>query len=91
MSVSEGPLTCLEMVARVDGHLDRQLDPHEIRRVEAHLANCLRCAHEYRFEAHVLEGIRERMRRIALPEHLRATIRARLTDESGTIRRPEAL
>ena len=85
------PLSCLEMVARLDDYVDRHLDLEEIRRVEAHLAGCLECAHEYRFEVSLLQGIRERLGRITLPPGLLGAIRKRLERESGTIRGPDAL
>ena len=91
MTSAGTPLTCLEMVARLDDYVDRHLDPEEVRRVDAHLAGCLECAHEYRFEATLLEAIRERLRRIALPPALGSAIRDRLEREGGTIPRPEAL
>ena len=91
MTSAGTPLTCLEMVARLDDYVDRYLDPEEVRRVHAHLAGCLACAHEYRFEATLLEAIRARLRRIALPPALGSAIRDRLEREGGTIPRPEAL
>lgn len=91
MSPAGTPLSCLEMVARLDDYVDRQLDDAEIRRVEDHLAGCLDCAREYRFEADLLERIRHRLRRIAIPADLLGTIRARLERESGTNSGPAAL
>lgn len=72
------PLTCREMVDRLEDYVDRSLEPHELERVEAHLAHCLECATEYRFEAGLLSAIRERLQRIAMPEDMFARIKARL-------------
>jgi anti-sigma factor (TIGR02949 family) len=91
MTSTGTPLSCLEMVARLDDYVDRHLDPEEIRRVETHLAGCLECAREYRFEATLLQGIRERLRRINLPPALRDAIHERLAREGGTIPGPGAL
>jgi len=91
MTSTGTPLSCLEMVARLDDYVDRQLDREEIRRVEAHLAGCFECAHEYRFEATLLQGIGERLRRITLPAALRDAIHQRLEREGGTIPGPGAL
>jgi anti-sigma factor (TIGR02949 family) len=85
MTSAGSPLTCLEMVTRLDDYVDRYLDADEIRRVEEHLAGCLDCAREFRFEAALLEGIRQRLNRIAVPPDLLDTIRARLAAEHGTI------
>jgi len=85
MTSAGTPLTCLEMVTRLDDYVDRQLDSDEIRRVENHLAGCLDCAREFRFEAALLEGIRQRLHRIAVPPHLLGAIHARLGESSGTI------
>lgn len=91
MNPAGAPLTCREMVERLDDYVDRNLEGEELRRVEAHLADCLRCAAEYRFEASLLSGIRERLRRLALPAGLRDAIRARLDRETGTFPDPTAL
>jgi hypothetical protein len=91
MNPADTPLTCREMVDRLDDYVDRNLEAHELRRVEAHLAHCLACAAEYRFEAGLLDGIRERLSRITLPPHLLASIRARLDAETGTFPPPPTL
>ena len=85
------PLTCRDMVARLEDYVDRNLGPDEIRRVEDHLAGCFECAREYRFETVLLEGIRQRLRRIALPPGLMRAVQARLDREEGTKPRREAL
>jgi anti-sigma factor (TIGR02949 family) len=78
MNPADTPLRCREMVDRLEDYVDRNLDPGELERVESHLAHCLECATEYRFEASLLDGIRERLSRIAIPEGMVARIRARL-------------
>ena len=72
---------CDEVLRRLDDFVDRALAADEIRRVEAHLAECLACAHAVRFEATLIEGIRSRLRRIAVPEGLMATVSTRLHPE----------
>jgi anti-sigma factor (TIGR02949 family) len=72
-------LTCEEVFARLDDFLDRELATEEIRLVQEHLETCAACASEHRFESHVLDGVRSKLRRIAMPEHLRSTILAALT------------
>lgn len=88
MNPADSPLTCRQMVDRLEDYVDRYLDPEELRRVEAHLSHCVECATEYRFEASLLDGIRERLSHISLPPHLLSSIRARLDSESGTFPGP---
>ncbi|HXG43743.1 MAG TPA: zf-HC2 domain-containing protein [Gemmatimonadales bacterium] len=74
-------LTCEEVFSRLDDFLDRELTADEIRLVEQHLATCAACASEYRFEASVLEGVKAKLRRIRVPDALRARILGRLGEE----------
>jgi anti-sigma factor (TIGR02949 family) len=73
--------TCEEVFARLDDYLDRELTTEEMRLVQEHLATCAVCAGEYRFEAGVLEGIRDKLRRIAVPADLMARISARIASD----------
>jgi anti-sigma factor (TIGR02949 family) len=73
--------TCEEVFARLDDYLDRELTPDEMRRVEEHLATCAACASEYRFEAGVLQGVRDKLSRLAVPKDLMARISARIAAE----------
>jgi len=43
MKPADDALTCQEMVDRLEDYVDRNLEPDELRRVEAHLADCLAC------------------------------------------------
>jgi anti-sigma factor (TIGR02949 family) len=74
--------TCDEVLRRLDDYLDRALTDEEIRRLEHHLADCLACASAARFERGLIDGIRIRLRRIALPAELRQTIHTRLMSET---------
>jgi len=71
-------LDCEETFLRLDDYLDRELDAAERRLVEEHLATCDVCTAEYRFEAAVLEGLRERLRRVRLPAEVRVRLLSRL-------------
>jgi mycothiol system anti-sigma-R factor len=73
--------TCEETLRRVESFVDRELTPEEMERVQAHLDTCAACTSQYRFEAGVLEGLREKVRRIALPDDLRDRISRRLSEE----------
>jgi anti-sigma factor (TIGR02949 family) len=74
--------TCEEVFARLDDFLDRELTAEEARLVREHLEICDVCASEYRFEAEVLEGVRDKLRRLAVPGDLMAKISARIAAES---------
>jgi anti-sigma factor (TIGR02949 family) len=76
-------LTCDGVLRRLDDYLDRALTPGELGRVQAHLADCLSCASRSRFEASVIERVRDRLQRIAAPSNLLEAVRARLSAASG--------
>lgn len=73
--------TCEQVFARLDDYLDRELTADEMRMVREHLATCAVCASEHRFEAGVLEGVREKLRRLAVPKDLMDRISARIAAE----------
>ena len=73
---------CENVVRRLDDYVDRALTGEDLRRVERHLAGCRACASAVRFERRVIEGIRARLRRIALPAALRRAIHTRLMIET---------
>ena len=75
------PYTCDEAWRRVDDYLDRELTPDEIRLIEEHIDTCTECASHFKFEGQVVEGFREKLRRIALPPDLRERIHRRLDAE----------
>ncbi len=70
--------TCEEVFTRLDDYLDRELTTDELRMVREHLETCAACASEYKFEAGVLDGVRQKLRRLEVPEGLMARITARI-------------
>ena len=76
-------LTCEEVFERLDDYLDRELTPDQMRLVHEHLEICAVCASEYRFESGIIAGVREKLRRVAVPESLRARIAALLADQAN--------
>ena len=66
--------TCEEVFQRLDDFLDRELSAEEIRLMEEYLTICAACASEYRFESEVLNSVKAKLRRIAVPEDLKARI-----------------
>lgn len=70
-------LGCEETLRRLDDYLDRALTPDELTLVEAHLADCVACAAAARFEARLIDAVRNRLHRIVAPPGLFDGIRAR--------------
>ena len=66
--------TCEEAFRRLDDYLDRELSSEETVLVREHLEICTGCAREFNFEASVLEGVREKLRQIDVPESLQLRI-----------------
>ena len=75
--------TCEETIRRLDDYLDRELTPHEIELVRAHLEVCAACAAEYAFEASALERIRDKLQRIPAPVDLLAKVSQALERARG--------
>lgn len=81
MSESELEAVCEAILLRLDDYIDRQLSADDLGMVERHIEDCLRCASRYRFEIGLIQEIRTRLRRIALPGDLVARIKLRLEAE----------
>jgi anti-sigma factor (TIGR02949 family) len=76
--------TCEEAFRRLDDYLDRRLTPDDLRLIDQHLQVCDACSREFTFEASVIKGVREKLRRVPAPADLIARISeqiARATDE----------
>ena len=65
---------CHETFRRIHDYVDRELTPEEIEAVEAHLEWCARCAREFRFEAQVLDDLRNHLQRVTAPSELKSRI-----------------
>lgn len=63
-------LTCLETFRRLNDYVDKELTPEEMELVQEHLVHCLHCSQEFQFEQNVLDCIREKIRRMAIPARL---------------------
>jgi anti-sigma factor (TIGR02949 family) len=75
--------TCEEAFRRLDDFLDRRLSPGETKLVEDHLKICDACTREFAFEASVLSGIKQKLRRISAPPDLLDRILVRLSSSQG--------
>jgi anti-sigma factor (TIGR02949 family) len=75
--------TCEEMFRRLDDYLDHELTPEEMRKAEAHLAECAQCASEHRFERGVLDAVRSKVQRLQVPPDLASNVFRRLADAVG--------
>jgi anti-sigma factor (TIGR02949 family) len=72
------PFTCHEAVQRLDDYVDRELSEDEMRRVRKHLETCEACAAHFQTEEQLLQQVREKVRRIAVPGDLLQRIHERL-------------
>jgi anti-sigma factor (TIGR02949 family) len=84
------PMTCRDVFERLESFVDRELSPDETALVNAHLDLCAKCTHEYRFEAGVLETLRLKLQRIAVPPGLRDKVLASLREASQADPSPPA-
>lgn len=62
--------SCQEAYARLADFVDRELSPEEMALVKLHLDDCAGCVQEFRFEEGMLQCIRERLTRVAIPPDL---------------------
>lgn len=70
--------TCDEALRRLDDFVDRELAEAELRLVHEHLQTCAACTAQFQFEAGVLDQLKDKLRRIAIPPDLLARIRTSL-------------
>jgi anti-sigma factor (TIGR02949 family) len=75
--------TCEEVFQRLDDYLDRELSAEEMAMVREHLDLCAVCAAEHRFERGVLDGVKEKLRRINMPAGLVARVHAAIERAQG--------
>lgn len=65
---------CEQVFQRLDDFLDRELSAEEMERVSDHLAACVQCATEYRFESQLLNALKEKLGRLEMPESLSRSV-----------------
>ena len=75
--------SCEQTFRLLDDFVDRELLPAEMLRVQAHLDTCVLCAAEFRFEAQMIQAIRDRVQRISVPTGLRDRVAEALRRERG--------
>jgi len=68
------PLTCAEVFERLDDFVDRELSAEEMDLVSRHITDCGICASEYRFESGLLRSMKEKVRRIQIPDELKTRL-----------------
>jgi len=71
--------TCEEVLRRLNDYLDRELSEAEMTMVKEHLDTCAQCASEHAFEDSVLRELKDKLRRIDLPQSLVDKVAAILT------------
>jgi len=74
------PYTCRDALERLDDYLDRELSEAEMGRVREHLETCESCAPHFRAEEQLLRQVKDKVRRIAVPEDLMARIQRKLAE-----------
>jgi len=73
-------ITCEQAFSRIDDFLDRELSAEEMKLVQEHLDTCAACSTEFKFEATLIQGVRDKLRRIAVPPDLLSRISRTLAD-----------
>jgi anti-sigma factor (TIGR02949 family) len=73
-----GKCSCQEAFEKLDDFLCRELTPEDIKRLEAHLCECIHCANAYKLEGKLHECIKKKVEQIALPCDLAERVRAAL-------------
>lgn len=81
MTEAARSFTCEDVFRRLDDFLDRELSAEEMALVQAHLDACAQCASEHRFERRLVDDVRNKLRRIRVPEALLARIRRSLAED----------
>ena len=72
--------SCKEAFERLDAFLLRDLTPEEVKRVDAHLCECIECAEAFKLEEKVLECVKRKVSQIALPQDLLDRVKAALDE-----------
>ncbi len=73
-------MTCEQAFSRIDDFLDRELSAEDMKLVQEHLDTCAACSAEFKFEATLIQGVRDKLRRIAVPPDLLSRITRKLAD-----------
>jgi anti-sigma factor (TIGR02949 family) len=70
--------SCAQVFARLDDYVDRELATDDLEQIEKHLEICAMCASEFRIAGQLLHAIRDRVRRIRLPDGFEGRVWKRL-------------
>lgn len=73
--------TCEDVFRQLDAYMDRELDAEDVRRLEEHLETCATCTAEHKFESSLLAGLKQKVRRIAVPSNLMDKVSQLLADQ----------
>ncbi|NOT35540.1 MAG: hypothetical protein HOP12_15450 [Candidatus Eisenbacteria bacterium] len=65
---------CREAFSRIHDYVDRELTVEEIRLVQEHLEVCAGCAREFKFEAQLLDDVRDKLQRVTAPADVKARV-----------------
>jgi anti-sigma factor (TIGR02949 family) len=73
--------TCEDVFRQLDAYMDRELSADDVRRLEEHLDTCATCTAEHKFESSLLQGLKDKVRRIAVPPNLMGKISRLIADQ----------
>jgi RNA polymerase sigma-70 factor (ECF subfamily) len=76
---------CEVAFMRLDDYLDRELARSEMALVQAHLEVCALCTAEFAFESSLIQGVRDKLRRIDVPPSFRTRLARRLKGSEKAI------
>jgi RNA polymerase sigma-70 factor (ECF subfamily) len=76
---------CEVAFMRLDDYLDRELARTEMALVQAHLEVCALCTSEFAFESSLINGVRDKLRRIDVPPSFRSQLARRLKGTEGSV------
>lgn len=75
--------TCGDVLDLLDDYLDGELRPATMRLVHTHLAGCNACTAEFERARREVAAVRERLRQVVVPPHLKARLSAALRELSS--------
>jgi anti-sigma factor (TIGR02949 family) len=73
---TDASVSCEELIRELPDYLDRELPSLRLAELRRHLDQCDHCLQTYRFERSLLDRVRGRLSRVALPDGFTARLLA---------------